>query len=70
VFNLGPGEVVVLSLLGILFLGPTSVPDLAARARASGSGRIPGRWSWSDWLLVGAAVASAAIALRLSVVWR
>jgi hypothetical protein len=67
VFNLGPGEVLVLTLLGILFLGPR-LPDLASRLRVDGA--PPNveprplllrarrrRWRISDWLQVGVAIA-------------
>jgi hypothetical protein len=70
VFNLGAGEITVLVLLGLIFVGPKKLPDLAsgladlvrARRRPAGAAR---RWSWSDWLLVCAALASGATALLL-----
>ena len=63
------GEITVLVLLGLIFLGPKKLPELGAgladlvRARRTASDAP--RWSWSDWLLVCAALASGATALQL-----
>ena len=68
-FNLGAGEITVLVLFVLIFLGPKKLPDLASglaslvRARRTASDAP--RWSWSDWLLVCAALASGATALQL-----
>ena len=52
-FNLGAGEIAVLVLLGLIFIGPRMpAPDAP-------------RWSWSDWLLLCAALALGATALQL-----
>ena len=40
-FNLGPAELVVLILLGVIWLGPDGLPE-----------RVQS-WTWSDWVLVG-----------------
>jgi hypothetical protein len=63
VFNFGVGELVVLVSLGIIFFGPKRLPDVFEdlRERMIGSPR----WSWSDWVRVGAALVSAAVALAL-----
>jgi len=70
VFNLGVGEITVLVLLGLIFVGPKKLPDLASGLAALVRvRRMPApdarRWSWSDWLLVCAALASGATALML-----
>jgi len=70
VFNLGAGEITVLVLLGLIFVGPKKLPELGSglaalvRARRMPAPDAP-RWSWSDWLLVCAALASGATALQL-----
>lgn len=68
-FNLGAGEISVLVLLGLIFLGPRKLPDLAAGlaalVRAKRTAPHAPRWSWSDWLLLCAALASGATALQL-----
>jgi hypothetical protein len=66
VFNFGPGEVAVLMLLGILFLGPKGRPGFAARVRDVEPRPLllrrawRRRWTFSDWLLVCAAIALGA----------
>jgi hypothetical protein len=73
VFNLGAGEITVLGLLVLIFLGPKDLPNSIESLGASISERLrfrisaptPRRWAWSDWVLVIAACASGAIALAL-----
>ncbi len=54
-------------LLGLIFVGPKKLPDLASGlatlVRARPIAPDASRWSWSDWLLVCAALASGATAL-------
>jgi hypothetical protein len=70
VFNLGVGEIVVICLFGLIVCGPKQLSDLSTglaalvRARRTPAPDAP-RWSWSDWLLVSAALASGATALLL-----
>jgi Sec-independent protein translocase protein TatA len=73
VFNLGLGEVTVLVLLAIIFLGPARLPDLSralvrttrGRRRREAQDDAP-PWTWSDWLLVGAVAVLAIAALALA----
>jgi hypothetical protein len=70
VFNLGAGELVMLGLLGLIFFGPKRLPDASEGLREAIENlrerRIMApRWSWSDWMLVGAALLSTAVALAL-----
>jgi hypothetical protein len=74
VFNLGMGEITVLLLLGLIFFGPSTLPELLARLR---EGRRPSDadrpsetrrpWSRSDWQLLAAAVALAGLWLGLRI---
>jgi hypothetical protein len=82
VFNLGLGEVTVIALLLLIFLGPATLPDLAQAFRRDLNGRRgprhadprfadrrfaePGRWRLSDWLLVAAVTVLAGMALALA----
>ena len=72
-FNLEPGEVTVLILLAVIFLGPSKLPDLAeVLRRASGAGSdqktIRRRaWSRSDWFLVGATMILGSLMVALAV---
>lgn len=67
VFNFGAGEIAVLCLLALIFLGPKKLPDLAPVFRAKTTAPAAPRWSWSEWLLVCAALVSGAIAVQLRV---
>jgi hypothetical protein len=60
------GEVAVLLLLAVLFLGPASVRSSVARLvmrrrEAERDGPAAKRWSASDWLLVAAIVGLVAL---------
>ena len=66
-FNLSAGEMSVLLLVALVFVGPQKVPTPAARFRALTPASIASRWSWCDWLLVCAAVLAGAVALPLSI---
>ncbi len=66
-FNLGAGEVTVLCLLAVIFLGPSKVPDLGERLGEIVRTRAEPRWSLSDWLLVCAAVLACTVALTVIV---
>jgi Sec-independent protein translocase protein TatA len=78
VFNLGAGELTVLFLLAVIFLGPHKLPDLAQllgdrlqEARANVRPRRPtsrDEWSRADWLLVGAVLATGSLALAFAFV--
>lgn len=79
-FNLGVGELTVLLLLALIFVGPKRLPDLGAglgemlARRHTGRLREPAplllqrresrRWSVSDWLLV-----LTAVGLGVLVIW-
>ncbi|HEY7376403.1 MAG TPA: hypothetical protein VIF57_29865 [Polyangia bacterium] len=65
-FNLGAGEVVVLLLFAVIFLGPRKLSELAPRLRGPTATPLVPRWSWSDWLLTCAALLTGAVALLLS----
>ena len=58
-FNLSAGEIVVMVLLGVIFLGPSKLPDLAANLMSVSPSP---RWSGSDWALVIAALLSFCLA--------
>lgn len=66
VFNLGPGEIVVLLLLALIFLGPLTLPELAAQLRPRTPAPIAPRWSWGDWSLVCAVLVAGAVVFQLS----
>jgi hypothetical protein len=77
VFNLGAGEITVLILLGIIFLGPNTLPDLVQKIRGSSSRleradddtrRQP--WTWSDRLLVTGVVLLTSLTITLATVGR
>jgi hypothetical protein len=59
VFNLGAGEITVLVLLGLILLGPRTLPELLDLFRGDDwrsdrEARTTRRkWSRSDWLVVG-----------------
>ncbi len=62
-FNIGPGEVVVLLMIGLILFGPKPLPELLETFRQ----RMPvtpdrGRWTPFEWALVAAMVSLAAIA--------
>ena len=75
-FNLGPGEVTVLLLLALIFLGPQKLPDLAQllgqrRQEVRWNARTPRPrarepWSRARWLLIGAALALGTFALAVA----
>jgi hypothetical protein len=65
VFNLGAGEVTVLCLLAVIFLGPSKLPDLGERLGEIVRTRGEPRWSWSDWLLVCAAALTFTVSLTV-----
>jgi hypothetical protein len=69
VFNLGGGEIVVLALLGLIFLGPQTLPDLwqTMRARLDRSLEAPPPRSWArlEWLPVGGILLLGTLALAL-----
>lgn len=56
VFGLGPGEIMLLVLLGVIFLGPSKLPDLAQRLRSRVQGDLgltpAPSWKPHEWLLV------------------
>ena len=68
-FNLSAGELVVLGLLLMIVLSPNKLSDLGAalgaHVRENRPAPLAPRWSWSDWCLVIAALASGAVALAL-----
>jgi hypothetical protein len=71
VFNLGVGELTVIALLLVIFLGPSTLPDLAqGLARAVRGERdaeiFEPRWAKSDWLLVGAVAILAVLVLTMA----
>ena len=59
------GEITMILLIALIFTGPKKVSDLGAWLRERQSSPDAPRWSWSDWLLVSAALASGATALQL-----
>jgi hypothetical protein len=71
VFNLGVGELTVIALLLVIFLGPSTLPDLAqGLVRAVRGERDPEilepRWAKSDWLLVGGVAILAVLVLTMA----
>jgi hypothetical protein len=73
VFNLGGGEIVVLAVLGLIFLGPEKLPELwqtmrARFARFDRSVEAPPPWTWArhEWLLVGGILLLGTLALSLA----
>jgi hypothetical protein len=72
VFNLGLGELTMLGLLALIFLGPKRLPDAIEGLREAIENRrgrliLAPRWSWSEWVLVVAALLSVTVALALLV---
>jgi len=65
VFDFGGAELVVLCLLALIFFGSRKLPALAPVVRARMPAPEARRWSWSEWLLVCAALASGVTALQL-----
>ena len=77
-FNLGPAELALILVIVVFVFGSTKLPDLASglgetierlreRQRVEPAHLLlqrasRGRWSLSDWLLVGAAVLSVSVA--------
>jgi hypothetical protein len=69
-FNLGPGEITVLLLLGVIFFGSKRVPELfdetSVELRRSSPRKLPD-WTTKEWRLVVIAVLLAATAAALVV---
>ncbi|HEY5452877.1 MAG TPA: twin-arginine translocase TatA/TatE family subunit [Polyangia bacterium] len=63
-FNLGFGELAVLTIIAVLLFGNVKLPDLVTLVRPP-STPASSRWSRSDWLLVCAAVLAGGFALSL-----
>jgi hypothetical protein len=77
VFGLGHGEVILLIVLAVIFLGPVELPPLWARFR--NDDRSPDReqrahtresWSRSEWLLIGAVMVLGSLAIALTITGR
>ena len=69
------GEVTVLLLLGLIFLGPKTLPELGRGLREQawtlrGETRVASRpsWSRSDWVVVIVALLLGSLALALAIV--
>jgi hypothetical protein len=75
VFNLGPGEVTVLVLLGLIFFGPKRLPEIGEglreqvwRLRERTRNDPRRQWTWSDWFAASVALVVGSFALALALV--
>lgn len=73
-FNFGPGEIAILVLLGLLFLGPKRLPYIGeglreqVRSFQHGAPLDPAqRWTRSDWVAVGGTLLVGSFALALTI---
>ena len=59
-------DLVLLGVIVVVVFGATRIFVPGARSDATPSGSS--RWTWSDWVLLGAAILSVSVAIALEVV--
>ena len=66
-FGMNLSELVLIGVMVVVVYGATRIFVSGARSDAPvGSGSS--RWTWSDWVLLGAAILSVSVAIALEVV--
>ena len=64
-FGMGLRELVLIGVIVVVIFGATRIHASSERSNASPS--QSSRWTWSDWVLLGAAVLSVSVAIALEV---
>jgi hypothetical protein len=59
-------ELVLIVVMIVVVFGATRISTSRERSDATPSGSS--RWTWSDWVLLGAAILSVSVAIALEVV--